>query len=230
MIRRNRDAPGRAVPRTITCSHGARPVILFAALRSVHQLPGTGTDDAGQGPDGPQVRCLTGSVTKEGDRPADDDASAPGTGQAYPHLVKCVQNATTYLVIPQIQEENAGNGKMAAQPRGQMPLRFGPGLMSPPAPQCGAFLEVLGLGTSLRRDHHDGGLVPGPLQVAAQIRPGLVNAHRRGGGRDAHASPRRGGAPKGDSRPTSQRFRCGSTARTRGPGGSRPPRSALAAR
>ena len=218
------------MPKTVICSHRVRAVALFTAPRPVHQLPGTGTDDASQGPDGPQVRSLTGGVTEKCDRPADDDASAPGTGQAYPHLVENVQNPAAHPFIPQIQEENTRNGKMAAQPRGQKLLRLGfsPGLVRPPAPQCGAFLHVLGLDSSLCRDHHNGGLIPGPLQVAAQIRPGMVNAHRRGGTRDTHASPRRGGSPAGGAPRTSRRFRCGSTARTRAPGGSRPPRSALA--
>ena len=96
------------------------------------------------------------------------------------HLVECAQDLVAHLIIPQVEEENTGDRKIATQPRSQKLSRFRlrPGPASPPAPQLDALLEALGLGPSLGRKHHDGGLVSGPLQVTTQISPRSVITYR----------------------------------------------------
>ena len=178
-----------------------------------------------EGPDGPQIRGLTGGLLQKVKRAAQDKASSSRSGEADTNLIEHVEHCDSGGIIPELYPQDTALRQVPPQPRRRRVVlgHPHPGFAGSLSPQSDPFPEVPGLHPGLGRYKNQRSLAPRPIQVVAEIGPGLVNTDsgetltRRHISRSSSQEGR-----EGDGRRTSRLLHCDSTARSRGPAAPRP--------
>lgn len=178
-----------------------------------------------EGSDGPQIRGLTGGVLQKANRTAQDEASASRSGEADANLIEHMERRKPSSIIPELHPQDAALRQVPPQPRRRRVVRGHPhpGFAGSLSPQSGPFPEVSGLCPGLGSNENQCPLAPRPIQVVAEIGPGLVDTDDGEALTRRHisrSSPQEG--PEGDGRRTSRLLHCDSTGRSRGPAAPRP--------
>ena len=130
-----------------------------------------------EGPDGPQIRGLMGGLLQKANRPAQDETSSSRLGEADTDLVEHVERREPGGIIPELRPQDAALRQVSPQPRRRRIIRRCP----PPrfagslSPQRGPLPEALGLRPGLGRNKNQCPLALRPVQVVAEIGPGLVD-------------------------------------------------------
>ena len=130
-----------------------------------------------EGSDGPQIRGLTGGLLQKANRPAQNEAPPSRSGEADTDLVEHVEHREPDGIIPELHPQDAALRQVPPQPRHRRVVRGHPhpGFAGSLSPQSRPLPEVPGLRPGLGRNENQCPLAPRPVQVVAEVGPGLVN-------------------------------------------------------